>query len=326
MKTKQWKKLMVAVRDFDRPAQTLLRKAAGLAQRFGAVLEVVHVSSVVAEVFNIPGLLSRPDNPAEIARIQRQRLEKLVKPLRRTGVTVRCNSALDYPPADGILRQVLRHKPDLLLVQSQRHEGMARIFLSNTDWELIRNCPCPLWIVKTARLKASLSVLAAIDPFHEHAKPADLDNEILNAAGWIVGTGPGRLGLCHAYATPQSVVTAMGEVALVPATPAETRRYKTRVRDATRHASRQYAIARKDQMVIAGDPVTGIAVTARRWQADLLVMGAVSRRGLKRLFIGNTAERVLDAVSCDVLVLKPQAFKCPVPRKAPVSPSLSQRW
>ena len=34
-------------------------------------------------------------------------------------------------------------------------------------------------------------------------------------------------------------------------------------------------------------------------------MGAVSRSGLKRVFIGNTAERVLDDLPCDVLVVKP---------------------
>ena len=34
-------------------------------------------------------------------------------------------------------------------------------------------------------------------------------------------------------------------------------------------------------------------------------MGAISRSGLKRLVIGNIAEQVLDALPCDVLVLKP---------------------
>jgi hypothetical protein len=37
-------------------------------------------------------------------------------------------------------------------------------------------------------------------------------------------------------------------------------------------------------------------------------MGAVSRSGLKRIFIGNTAERTLGAIHCDVLVVKPQRF------------------
>jgi universal stress protein E len=40
-----------------------------------------------------------------------------------------------------------------------------------------------------------------------------------------------------------------------------------------------------------------------------VVMGAISRSGLKRLVVGNIAEQVLDALSCDVLVLKPTDFK-----------------
>jgi universal stress protein E len=38
-------------------------------------------------------------------------------------------------------------------------------------------------------------------------------------------------------------------------------------------------------------------------------MGAVSRSGLQRVFSGSTAERVLDALSCDVLVIKPRGTK-----------------
>jgi len=48
----------------------------------------------------------------------------------------------------------------------------------------------------------------------------------------------------------------------------------------------------------------------------VVVMGAVSRSGLKRLFIGNSAERLLDKLDCDVLVVKPRRFTSPVPRRA----------
>jgi nucleotide-binding universal stress UspA family protein len=34
-------------------------------------------------------------------------------------------------------------------------------------------------------------------------------------------------------------------------------------------------------------------------------MGAMSRSGLKRIFIGNTAEQVLDSLQSDVLIVKP---------------------
>jgi hypothetical protein len=57
----------------------------------------------------------------------------------------------------------------------------------------------------------------------------------------------------------------------------------------------------------------------------MVIMGAVSRSGLKRLLIGNTAERVLDQLSCDILVVKPPKFRNRVPRAtrgARLQPSL----
>jgi universal stress protein E len=44
-------------------------------------------------------------------------------------------------------------------------------------------------------------------------------------------------------------------------------------------------------------------------------MGAVARTGLKRLLIGNTAERMLDRLSCDVLIVKPRGFNNTVARR-----------
>jgi hypothetical protein len=58
-----------------------------------------------------------------------------------------------------------------------------------------------------------------------------------------------------------------------------------------------------------------IPKVARETGAALVVMGAVSRSGLKRLFIGNTAERTLNELTCDVLVVKPSRFVTQVARK-----------
>jgi hypothetical protein len=35
---------------------------------------------------------------------------------------------------------------------------------------------------------------------------------------------------------------------------------------------------------------------------------------LKRFFIGNTAESVIDSLPCDVLIIKPPRFEAHVPR------------
>ncbi|MEJ1961651.1 MAG: universal stress protein [Gammaproteobacteria bacterium] len=62
-------------------------------------------------------------------------------------------------------------------------------------------------------------------------------------------------------------------------------------------------------------PVNAIPELARKIHADIVVMGAVSRTGLKRFFIGNTAERIVDDLTCDVLVVKPRGFESKLDRK-----------
>ena len=55
-----------------------------------------------------------------------------------------------------------------------------------------------------------------------------------------------------------------------------------------------------------------LSALAKQLRAGVVVMGAVSRSGIQRLLVGNTAERVLDDMPCDVLVVKPAGFKSKV--------------
>jgi universal stress protein E len=63
--------------------------------------------------------------------------------------------------------------------------------------------------------------------------------------------------------------------------------------------------------------VSGLAheklpVLAKELNASVVVMGAVARNRLKRLFIGATAERTLEELPCDLLIIKPDWFRAPV--------------
>ena len=66
--------------------------------------------------------------------------------------------------------------------------------------------------------------------------------------------------------------------------------------------------------MVQGRPHEAIPRTAKRERSAIVAMGVVSRSGLKRFFIGNTAEFVLDAVTADILVVKPADFQSRVPR------------
>ena len=73
-------------------------------------------------------------------------------------------------------------------------------------------------------------------------------------------------------------------------------------------------IPRSRRHLVARYPIDAIPDVARKTRSAIVVMGAVSRSGLKSIFIGNTAERVLDRVQCDLLVVKPLGFETRVPR------------
>jgi universal stress protein E len=45
---------------------------------------------------------------------------------------------------------------------------------------------------------------------------------------------------------------------------------------------------------------------------DLLIAGGISRGRLEQVFIGGTAERMLDRIRCDLLVVKPPGFRFPL--------------
>jgi len=78
---------------------------------------------------------------------------------------------------------------------------------------------------------------------------------------------------------------------------------------------RAYEIPKARSHLLARHPINAIEETARKFNSAIVVMGALSRSGLKRLFIGNTAESLLDSLPCDFLIVKPDRFSSPVQRR-----------
>jgi universal stress protein E len=74
------------------------------------------------------------------------------------------------------------------------------------------------------------------------------------------------------------------------------------------------AVPESRRHLVAQLPYGAIQQVAQKAHADIVVMGAISRSGLRRLLIGNTAERVLNEMPCDVLVVKPRGFRSHVAR------------
>ncbi len=67
--------------------------------------------------------------------------------------------------------------------------------------------------------------------------------------------------------------------------------------------------------LVAGLTHEELPIVAEDLKAGVVVMGAVSRNRWKRLFIGATAERTLEHLPCDLLIIKPDWFQTPVEQR-----------
>ena len=307
--------ILVATAELAATKSPALEKAAAIARKSGATITLFHSiysPYVAGERFYSPDALEK-DIEAAVNQ-PRDRLAKIAAPLEQEGLKVRVRVRWDYPVYESIVREVMRENIDLVVAESHRHTRTARALLTNTDWQLIRLCPCPVLFVKTARPYERTRMLAAIDPMHAHAKPENLDERILAIGSELAAIFNGRLHAVHSYllGTPFSSGALLDTVSL-PVSVTELQ--LAEVRKAFDKLLEPHGLTAKRRHLRPGNPAREIPAVAEELEAGVVVMGAVSRTGLKRLFIGSTAERVIDHLPCDVLVIKPEDFKTPVPRR-----------
>lgn len=317
--------ILVAVGETGSTARGEMSKVAVLALASGASVELFHAITDPDPGVGLPETVTAEtvqERRAALVRKHKRRLEHLARSAALRKVRVTCTAAWDHPPHEAVIRQARKTRASLVVAATREHRFGARLLLRNTDWELIRHCPVPVLLLKSHRAWHRPAVLAAVDPFHAHARPADLDPRLLQAGGLLAKLLEGSLHVFHAYMPLISVEPAPLTGAPMAMLPPEVQASHERqvVRAIDRLAAKA-GIPRRQRHVCMGEVSGELEVLTRQTRAGLVVTGAVSRSALKRFFIGNTAERVLDRLDCDVLVVKPRHFKSQVstrPRTAPI--------
>jgi universal stress protein E len=303
MASLQLKKILVAVANPSARSNKAVKRAAELAHRTGASVELFN-SIPPPQIAMGFAKLELADLMRATAARSGADLERMAKPLRREELIVETVVNVGSAAHEAILRQARSSGADLIVIEAHRHSRLARLLLSQTDFELIRQSSVPLLIVKGSKVWRSPRVLAALDPLHANDKPLALDAQIVDAAVTAASVLGGTLHLAHVC---RPLVDLFPGVVMEPTilaiTPSQEKGYESDVRRQFYAAIGSYGISPKRRHFRRGDPATELPFLARTLKASLVVMGAVSRSGLKRLFIGNTAEHVLDALTFDVLVV-----------------------
>lgn len=230
---------------------------------------------------------------ARVVSERRAAVEALAASVARRGFDAIGQAVWEYPLDEAVAKHCRAEKSDLVVLAPE----MAAHGLTPTEWRLVTSCAAPVLIAAAKENTGYRKIVAAVDPFHLHAKPAELDRSILSYGRRLAERERAELAVVHCYTPPPHLV---GELA--GAARAEGVARRQAVEKLAAAAGLPISVAR---LASGGAPHTLLRQMAERGEADLIVMGALARGRFEEWFIGSTAERVVNGLAADVLVVKP---------------------
>lgn len=207
-----------------------------------------------------------------------------------------------------LTKLAMRGDYNLVVIGTRKRSTAARIFLGSTSHKLARVCPVPVLVVNAESGGPLESVLVASDF-------SDFAQTVTHRAVGIAQALNARLYVMHALEFPFEAYLQTAGVAET-----EVTKYRQRLRaEAEDNLNQQLALTDFRTLekgavieVLEGSPDHVIPQEVDDRKIDLLVIGSHGRSGLSSMLLGNTAERILHAVHCSVLVIKPVDFVSPV--------------
>jgi universal stress protein E len=296
-------KLLVDI-DALAPRHPALTQAFDLAARCHAVVTVVDVLPAVPA--RARGFVT-PEIEAELVAHRRDALATIQAP---AGVAL-STALLRGRPAASLAREAIRGRYDLLVRAHVRDLASDARPFGAVDMELLRQCPCPVWLVGPGT-RHPRRILAAV-----HANPEDEAEQRLNTR--IVDLALALADSEHARLTILQAWDAFGETTLCGhMSPDELAEFRAAARSIAGDDLAAFVTTFGDRLggaVIAlenGLPEDVVHAYTETHKIDVVVMGTVARTGIAGLLMGNTAERVLQRLRGSVLAVKPAGFRSPL--------------
>ena len=299
---------VLAIVEMDNYPDQVVDRAAWLARLYDCELELL-LSDPTASFLKDSFIVSTEvrDIADDIHQAQDRMLAEYADSASAEGIEVKTAISRERPVADAIVARTLELEPRFVVKGTRYHTAAERASFAAADWQLIRSLEIPLWFVKPRAWSEEPLIVAAVDPTHGHDKPARLDRKIVEAGRSVASRCSGRLELVHSY---QRMVE-IGAKAMKTFKPLKLSvdELDAKIRDEHHAALDAFAkangISADAVHQLPGRTEEVLPAFAHGHGASLVVMGAIARSGIKRRVIGNTAERSLDHLACDVLIVYP---------------------
>jgi len=212
-----------------------------------------------------------------------------------------------------IIQEVKKEGYDLV-VKASGKPHLTGVLFSTLDMNLVRKCPCPVYIMKPRKKINHARILASVDLRLKDKTQKNMDRTIMDLASSLAELEKGELHVLHAWdvALENRLKNRHGIAAAYKSITSMLREMRKVEKTHLEELAEEYALTKSEAHLIKGHPADVIPRFVKSKRIDLVVMGTVGRSGIKGFFMGNTAEKVLNNINCSVLAIKPHGWKTPV--------------
>ncbi len=299
--------------DFSASSLRAYHYAFALAECFGGELSLLHVvpPSVLPEWGYAH--LARRDERLKLAA--RQRLEEFVRAHQSSAARVGPLLVRAGEPNLQIPEAAREQESDLVVLATHGESLVPHCLLGNTAEEVVRRAPCPVWVVPgTTEDNAAGPVLL---PMRRILVATDFSAESLKAIRYGVA-------LAREFDATLHLVHVVPTVLPADVSHLTTLMQTSELRNS---AGRELARLRAEALppglrvvttVLEGNPFIEVGKEAERVCAGLIVVSTHVHTGLRYLFLGCAAQRVVQHASVPVLVVRahePEFIPCDEPGK-----------
>jgi len=288
-------KSILVVVDRSPAASDALTKAVALARKFGAQIELFMCDAERAYA------LSQAYVPAGVEQARRTciegtqcYLEALAQSMAADDVRISIDAICESPLYEGVVRKVLRDRPDLLIKSAAGVRESGPAGLDAADWHLMRTCPTALMLTRGRPWHEPPRFAAAVD-VSDH-ETAGLASDIAQAGQLLTASAGGKLDIL--YAEPPGLDDTEYEQG--------SRSLQALVGKLTRVVP--------DVHVLAGNPEVSLPGFAKRRAYDAMLLGALTHRPGVTAQIGTLTSKLVDALDCDFILVKPGTYRTLITR------------
>lgn len=235
---------------------------------------------------------SRKDAKHSILSHNKAELEALAQPLRNESITVTTEACWNDNWQESAIHAASRVGAGLILKTSAIYDGKADP-RHQAEVTLLRKSGCGVLLVRDPGPWMQQRILAAITPDNDESGHGLLNNLIITQAQRLAHATQSTL---HCVTAPESALKMHEIFLLLEDDPLELSTDEELI-------SSRFGIAPERVHIFSGTPRDAIVRAAEELRADVLIIGTVARNGLKAAIIGNTAEKILNHVETDILVV-----------------------